>query len=67
MSATAQHTPTPVKEAQVDPRASGGLKKSLRLLFVYTLATGAIFTFVCYWDGIFLSYCGPEPRGSGSC
>lgn len=35
------------------------LKKSLSLLYVYALATGAIFTFMCYWDGIFLSYCGP--------
>ena len=37
----------------------GGLKKTLKLLYVYTLATGAIFTFMCYWDGIFMSYCGP--------
>lgn len=37
----------------------GGLKKTMRLLYVYTLATGAIYTFLCYWDGIFLSYCGP--------
>ncbi|MDR1452830.1 MAG: APC family permease [Candidatus Margulisbacteria bacterium] len=35
------------------------LRKSLSLLYVYALATGAIFTFMCYWDGIFLSYCGP--------
>lgn len=40
-------------------KQAGGLKKSLRLLYVYTLATGAIFTFMCYWDGIFLSYAGP--------
>jgi APA family basic amino acid/polyamine antiporter len=35
------------------------LSKSMRLLYVYALATGAIFTFMCYWDGVFLSYCGP--------
>lgn len=62
MSATTK--PTSIETASstaadVDGRTEGGLKKSLRLLFVYTLATGAIFTFVCYWDGIFLSYCGP--------
>ena len=38
---------------------SGMLKRSLRLLYVYALATGAIFTFIGYWDGIFLSVCGP--------
>jgi APA family basic amino acid/polyamine antiporter len=31
----------------------------MRLLYVYAMATGAIFTFMCYWDGIFMSYCGP--------
>jgi APA family basic amino acid/polyamine antiporter len=43
------------------PAAAGRntLQKSLRLLYVYALATGAIFTFMCYWDGIFMSYCGP--------
>jgi APA family basic amino acid/polyamine antiporter len=35
------------------------LSKSMKLLYVYALATGAIFTFMCYWDGIFMSYCGP--------
>ena len=38
---------------------SNALSKSMRLLYVYTLATGAIFTFMCYWDGIFMSYTGP--------
>lgn len=38
---------------------AGALSKSLRLLYVYALATGAIFTFMCYWDGVFMSYCGP--------
>lgn len=37
----------------------GGLAKSMRLLYVYAMATGAIFTFMCYWDGIFMSYTGP--------
>lgn len=36
-----------------------GLKKSLKLIFVYTVATGAIFTFVGYWDSVFYKYCGP--------
>ncbi len=35
------------------------LKKSMKLMYVYALATGAIFTFMCYWDGIFMSYTGP--------
>lgn len=38
---------------------SGKLKKSLRLLYVYALATGAILTFIGYWDGIFLTGAGP--------
>jgi APA family basic amino acid/polyamine antiporter len=38
---------------------SGKLKKSLRLLFVYALATGAILTFMGYWDGVFLGGSGP--------
>lgn len=29
---------------------SGGLKKSLRLIYVYAIAAGAIFTFIGYWD-----------------
>ncbi len=40
-------------------QGAGVLKRSLRLLYVYALATGAIFTFIGYWDGIFLSVCGP--------
>ena len=35
------------------------LSKSLNLLYVYAMATGALFTFLCYWDGIFMSYTGP--------
>lgn len=49
----------PRTSATTTTKPTGGLKRSLRLLYVYTLATGAIFTFMCYWDGIFLSYCGP--------
>ncbi|WP_018658922.1 APC family permease [Allofustis seminis] len=36
-----------------------GLQKSLKLIFVYTVATGSIFTFVSYWDSVFYGYCGP--------
>ena len=36
-----------------------GLKKSLRLIYVYAIAAGAIFTFIGYWDTIFYEYCGP--------
>ena len=35
------------------------LSKSMKLIYVYAMATGAIFTFMCYWDGIFMSYTGP--------
>lgn len=35
-----------------------GLQKSLKLVFVYTVATGSIFTYVSYWDSVFFSYCG---------
>ena len=35
-----------------------GLKKSLRLVYVYAIAAGAIFTFIGYWDTIFYEYCG---------
>ncbi len=38
---------------------NNALSKSMKLLYVYALATGAIFTFMCYWDGIFMSYTGP--------
>ena len=37
---------------------NGGLNKSLKLIFVYTVATGSIFTFVNYWDSVFYGYCG---------
>ena len=29
-----------------------GLKKSLRLIYVYAIAAGAIFTFIGYWDTV---------------
>lgn len=35
------------------------LKRSLKLIYVYAIATGAIFTFIGYWDSIFYEYCGP--------
>ncbi|MDD5949749.1 MAG: amino acid permease, partial [Lachnospiraceae bacterium] len=38
---------------------SSALSKSMKLVYVYAMATGAIFTFMCYWDGIFMSYTGP--------
>ena len=60
--ATIGATPTTasVPQAQVDKQKPvNGLHRTLKLLYVYTLATGAIFTFMCYWDGIFMSYCGP--------
>jgi APA family basic amino acid/polyamine antiporter len=38
---------------------SGRLHRSLKLLYVYALATGAILTFMAYWDGMFLSSAGP--------
>lgn len=33
--------------------------KSLKLIYVYAIATGAIFTFLGYWDTVFISYAGP--------
>lgn len=35
------------------------LKRSLKLIYVYAIAAGAIFTFIGYWDSIFYEYCGP--------
>ena len=51
--------PTKASHSPTSASTGNGLKRSLRLLYVYTLATGAIFTFMCYWDGIFMSYAGP--------
>ena len=42
------------------PQQSEGLRKSLKLIYVYAIATGAIFTFIGYWDSIFYEYCGPS-------
>lgn len=39
-------------------KPESGLNKSLKLIFVYTVATGSIFTFVNYWDSVFYGYCG---------
>ncbi|GEM_PF-64205 len=38
---------------------SGTLKRALSLFYVYIIATGAIFTFMGYWDGYFLTATGP--------
>jgi APA family basic amino acid/polyamine antiporter len=38
---------------------SGTLKRTLSLFYVYIIATGAIFTFMGYWDGWFLTATGP--------
>ena len=35
-------------------KKAGVLSKSMKLVYVYAMATGAIFTFMCYWDGIFM-------------
>lgn len=40
-------------------KKTNALSKSMKLIYVYAMATGAIFTFMCYWDGIFMSYTGP--------
>lgn len=40
-------------------KKQNGLQKSLALIFVYTVATGSIFTYVSYWDSVFFSYCDP--------
>ncbi|WMJ24100.1 APC family permease [Paludicola sp. MB14-C6] len=34
------------------------LNRSLKLIYVYAIAAGAIFTFIGYWDSIFYEYCG---------
>lgn len=47
-----------MSEKTVQSPKDQGLKKSLKLLFVYTVATGSIFTFVSYWDSVFFNYCG---------
>ncbi|MEL7606773.1 APC family permease [Sedimentibacter saalensis] len=47
------------KNIQMENNQPEGLNRNLRLLYVYALATGAILTFIGYWDTIFMSYCGP--------
>ena len=43
-----------MKQKERPPSAEGnGLQKSLKLIFVYTVATGSIFTYVSYWDSVF--------------
>ena len=41
------------------PLTENKLNRSLKLIYVYAIATGAIFTFIGYWDSIFYEYCGP--------
>ena len=43
---------------ETEKKQPTGLKKSLRLIYVYAIAAGAIFTFIGYWDSIFYEYCG---------
>ena len=40
-------------------QGAGTLRRALSLFYVYIIATGAIFTFMGYWDGWFLTACGP--------
>lgn len=49
---------TVVHQMENKQNKGGGLNKSLKLIFVYTVATGSIFTFVNYWDSVFYGYCG---------
>lgn len=44
----------------VEQQKETALKRSLKLIYVYAIATGAIFTFIGYWDSVFISYCGPS-------
>lgn len=43
---------------ETNEKKQNGLKKSLGIIFVYTVATGSIFTYVSYWDSVFFSDCG---------
>lgn len=52
-------TPQKNESQKAEPQSSGaGLQRSLKLIFVYTVATGSIFTYVSYWDSVFFGYCG---------
>lgn len=46
------------EHSEAETQQPTGLKKSLRLIYVYAIAAGAIFTFIGYWDTIFYEYCG---------
>jgi APA family basic amino acid/polyamine antiporter len=52
-------TPEMLAQREKYYAGSGTLKRSLRLFYVYAIATGAIFTFMAYWDGFFLTTAGP--------
>ena len=39
-----------VRKMSSTDKKQNGLQKSLALIFVYTVATGSIFTYVSYWD-----------------
>lgn len=56
---TINHETTLREEAIMGEKKTNALSKSMKLIYVYAMATGAIFTFMCYWDGIFMSYTGP--------
>ncbi len=47
-----------MSETDKKPAGNKGLQRSLKLVFVYTVATGSIFTYVSYWDSVFFGYCG---------
>ncbi len=55
MSDQNKNTPSPSS----DPTKNSLAAKSLKLIYVYAIATGAIFTFMGYWDTVFISYAGP--------
>ena len=56
---TINHETTLREETIMGEKKTNALSKSMKLIYVYAMATGAIFTFMCYWDGIFMSYTGP--------
>ncbi len=43
----------------MESRAESNLKKSLKLIYVYAIAAGAIFCYIGYYDTFFIQYCGP--------
>lgn len=43
----------------INQPAETKLNRGLKLIYVYAIATGAIFTFIGYWDSVFYEYCGP--------